>query len=349
LRALLDAVANLPEMRKRAALVELRLSGLHTANALVRRADRTPLTARERATLRVAAGLYGQANEQRRAAELYEKAGDDANAAEAWGALGELERMEACLAREESQRQRKRQAADARRAFETLAAAGERRAALRALAGIDGDPDEGRSEDQIDRQGLRAAARRLEERLCRGRGVSLRLPDGRVLRVASAPALLGREPGADLPLREPTVSRRHAAVVAAGGRLLFEDAGSRSGTRLGGAALAGPLPLDAEGELALGAACLLHYRGLGPGLVELRVTRGLDRDFWALVGAGRVELASASAELGALAIAFGEGGPRLLRPLELAVRVAGHLVGLACDLAHGDALELPGGARLEVL
>src|SRR5689334_9243255 len=81
LRTLLEAVATLPEMRRRAAAVELRLSGLHTANALVRRADRTPLTARERAALRVAAGLYAQANEQRRAAELYEKAGDDASAA----------------------------------------------------------------------------------------------------------------------------------------------------------------------------------------------------------------------------------------------------------------------------
>src|SRR5213075_1870164 len=101
-------------LRRRAAVAELRLSGLHTANALVRRADRAPLTGRERAALHVAAGLYAQAGEQRRAAELYEKAGDDASAAEAWGALGELERMEACLAREEAERQRRRQSADAR-------------------------------------------------------------------------------------------------------------------------------------------------------------------------------------------------------------------------------------------
>ena len=345
-RALLDAVAVLPEPRRRAAAVELRLSGLHTATALARRADKTPLTARERGGLRAAAGLFAQAQDLRRAAELYEKAGEEASAAEAWGALGELERMEACLGREEAQRQRRQRGADARRAFETLAAAGERRAAIRALASaLDG----GAATEDLDRHGLRAAARELELRLCRGRGVSLRLPDGRVLRAACAPALLGREASADLPLREPTVSRRHAAIVAAEGRLLFEDAGSRSGTRVGAAVLAGRLPLEGEGELAIGASCLLRFRGLAPGLVELRVARGLDRDFWALVGVNRIELGVAAPELGALSVGFAEGGPRLLRPLDAAVRVGGQLVGLACDLAHGDQLDLPGGLRLEVL
>jgi hypothetical protein len=345
LRGLLDALAQLPEGRRRGVVAEVRLAGLHTANALARRADRAPLTARERSALRVAAGLFAHGGDLRRAAELFEKADDDTSAADLWGALGELERMEACLARDDERRQRLLRATDARRAFETLAAAGERRAALRAIAGA---LDPGAPLDDAEGIDVRAAARALEGRLCRGRGVSLRLPDGRLLRVAGAPAVLGRDPSADVPLREPTVSRRHTAVVAVAGRLYLEDAGSRGGTRLAGAMLAGRVPLEGDGEIGLGDACLLRYHGLAPGVIELRGVRGLDRDLWVVVGADRVELGPLAPALSGLRVGFVEGGPRLERPVELALRLGGRLIGPACDLAAGDAFELPGGVRLEV-
>jgi hypothetical protein len=342
LRALLDAVSALPEKQRRAVANDLQDAHSHAAAALARRADRPPpLTDRERSALAVAATLYAGLAEMRRAAELFEKAGDDTRAADAWGALGELEQMEICLEREEVRRRGRLTTAEARRRFEVLVAGGERRAALAAAASL--------PETDLDSQDVRARARQLEARLCRGRGVSLRLPDGRVLRLAAAPALLGRDPGAEVPVREPTVSRRHALLLEQSGALALQDAGSRRGTLIGGVPLGAPVTLRGEGELALGLGCPLHYREVGAGCIELRGTRGLDRDLWALVGVGRVALPAVLPEMAVADIEFGEGTARLLRTAPAPIRVDGQLVGKACDLLHGDRLELPGGLRLEVL
>jgi hypothetical protein len=340
LSAVLQGLGDLPEADAKEAALELRQAQLHAASALARRADRNPLTERERGGLRASAGLLAGLGELRRAAELYEKAGEDVHAAETWGALGELERMESCLAREESRRQARLRIAEARRRFESLSASGERMEAVRVALEI--------GETNLDSHELTARSRNTQARLCRGRGVSLRLPDGRVLGVAGLPATLGRDPTVEIPLREPTVSRHHARLSAEAGAIAIEDAGSRGGTRLGGFPLAARLPLRATGEIALGASCLLRYRALSETLLELRGASGLDREHWTVVGSGDIDLGPFLG-IAALTVTFRTGVARLERPLELPLRVDGQLVGRGCDLLHGDWIEMPSGDKLEVL
>ncbi len=57
---------------------------------------------------------------------------------------------------------------------------------------------------------------------------SVRLPPSR------RPVVVGRMMGCDLPLRDPTVSRRHAEMEPAAGELLVRDLGSTNGTFLNG-------------------------------------------------------------------------------------------------------------------
>jgi hypothetical protein len=334
--ALCEALASLPPGDQREAFAELHSSELRAGRALVRRAEREPLTAADRAGLTAAAALFASGGDAPRAAALYEKAGDDARAAEVWGSLGELEKMEACLARQESQQGEARRLREARRDFETLFGGGERRAAIAlGLQAGEGSPDA---------RELALQARRAQDRLCRSGAVSLRLHDGRVLRVAVLPAELGRDPQLGLALRDPTVSRLHARLIAsAAGVVSIDDAGSRGGTQLAGFPIAGTIPLGETGEIALGSTCRVRFEARAGGRIVLRGQTGLDRDFWAVVGAGAIDLGdvlAVGAEASDLGIDFSSGGARLVHARHVAVRVAGQLIGPGCDLLSGDVIEL---------
>jgi hypothetical protein len=203
--------------------------------------------------------------------------------------------------------------------------------------------------DEFEASGARAEAQEVERRLCRGRGVSLRLPGGEVIRLAGTPATIGRDGLCEVVLRDPGVSRRHAVIVSEGAGLAIGDAGSRGGTRLGPAAIAGRLSLTGDGQVGLGEHSQLRFQVVGPATVALTGLTGLDRTLRAYVGSGPVQLGPAIAGAEGLALRFDGGTCRLERPLSLPVRVAGRLVGAGCDLLHGDVIEvLPSGLRLEV-
>jgi hypothetical protein len=351
--ALCEALSALPPTDQKEAFAELHTAELRAARALVRRAEREPLTESDRAGLGAAAALCLIGGDATRAATLYEKAGDDERAAEIWGSLGELEKMEACLGRQERQQGQRRSLREARRQFETLFAAGDRAAAIALGLQLRGPGPGGETGDPTlagDAFALTQAARRAHDRLCRGRGVTLRLGDGQLLRVAGLPAGLGRDPEAELPVRDPTVSRRHARLIEAGAGVMIEDAGSRAGTQLAGFPIAGAIPLGAAGELALGTTCRLRFEvrqasdGRGTRVV-LRGEQGLDRGLWAVAGAGPVAIGDlvAAGPPALLAIDFSSGVARLLRATALVVRVDGHLVGPGCDLLHGDVIEAEAG------
>jgi hypothetical protein len=341
LESVLGAWGELPEPERNEGLRELREAQLHAANALVRRSEQPPITERQRAALRIAAGLLSILGEARRAAELYEKAGDEARAAETWGELGELERMEACLLREEQRRAERLRVADLRRRFDLLVLAGERLAAVNAVAGV--------NPVDLDSQDLVARGRALDGRLVRGRAVTLRLPDRRVLRVAALPAVLGREPTVEIPVREPTVSRRHARLSELDGIITLEDAGSRGGTRLGGFRVAGRLPLRDEGDIDLGVNCRLRFRA-GPGaVVTLHGTSGLDRDHFTICAAGPVVVSELLGSAAPVQLSFAAGVARLERPAGETLSLDGRLVGPRCDLLHGETVESSDGLKLEVL
>jgi hypothetical protein len=347
-RLVADALAGMaaPKNPRGAQADELRALCLAAAGALLDRCARPPLTEIERRALERAASLLERAGDHRRAALAFEDLGADERAALAWGAMGDLDRMEAAHAREERRIATARAAGETLRRFEALLTGGERLRAVIAAAAISG----------IDEAAtLRQRAAGIERRLCRGRAVSLREPGAAWFRVAPLPVEIGREADLGVPLRDPAVSRLHARLRDGPGGIEIEDCGSRGGVRLGGARLEPgvSLALRGEGEIALGPTTALAFRpagGPGPnGALLLEVVRGLDRGARVLAGAAPVDLGAAVPAAEGLAIQALHDVVRLERPPGLAVRVDGHFIGPACDLLHGDAIEVPArGLRLEV-
>jgi FHA domain len=315
---------------------ELRAVRIIAAEALLGRVARPALSEPERVASRRAATLLEAAGAHARAALVHEELGDDAAAAAAWGASGDLERMEDAHARQDARDGRRRAAADVMRRFDVLLASGERRLALAAVRGLSPSAEDGLT--------ARARAAPLEQRLVRGHGVTLRARGGASLRAALTPARLGRDPGAEIALRDPGVSRLHATIDDdhEGGGLFMEDAGSRGGLRFAGALVSGRFALRGQGELALGATASLRFSATDDGgaHVILRGAAGLDRELLALVGPAPLDLGAIFPEARGLALVPAGDGLRLVRAEPLVVRVAGHLMGAGCDLLRGDVIEL---------
>ena len=86
--------------------------------------------------------------------------------------------------------------------------------------------------------------------------------DGRRARELPLPPrdlVLGRDPGCDLVLDAPGVSRRHARLRESDGRFAIEDLGSTNGTRVNGAAVRHPVRLAPGDRIELGAAVVLTF------------------------------------------------------------------------------------------
>jgi hypothetical protein len=320
---------------------ELRALHLAIAEALLARTNHPPLAEIERRALDRAAKHLSLGGDHRRAALAYEELGDDTRAAEAWGALGDLERMEAAHARDEKRTSARREAGDLLRRFEDLLTGGDRLLALASIALVLGVEEAAT---------VRQQAAGIERRLCRGRAVSLRAPNGPWLRLAVLPSEIGRDPEAGVPLRDPSVSRRHALLGLGDDGVHIQDAGSRGGIVLSGARIdaGATFPLRGTGALALGPTTALRFQAT-PASVSFEGSSGLDRGLRALVGAAPLSLASLFPSAEGLAIEIATDVVRLTRRGDLAVRIAGHFIGPGCDLLHGDVIEIPSaGLRLEV-
>ena len=301
----------------------------------------------DKVVLREAAELWSRAGEPARAGQVLELCGDEHGAAEAYQSAGEVEQLERLLGRDEARRQREQALRQARAEYERLQAMGARREARERL----------RECARLDEGGAsRAALEALEaRRLSRGL-VSLREAAGGLAIVYAGPAALpfglGREPSCELPLRDERISRRHAEIVRADdGGLCLRDCGSRNGTRLGGVAIAGELPLTGRGEIGLGDAVVLGFAAAGaPGepALRLEVVRGADRGQVAVLALAPVAVAD-----GALQLRFDGGTPVLSaapdRP-PAAVALNGHAAGPAIELLRGDRVEgqAGSGARFQL-
>jgi hypothetical protein len=308
---------------------------------LLARGVRPPLTEVDRAAFAAAAEILADGGDLYRAATTFELADNLAAAAELWGRIGDLEAMESCLTRDEERRHRTRATVGALLDVEALLGAGERVAALELARSI----PEGSGETRLARQ----IAVDLDGRLLRSRSVTFHVADGRTVRLAAAAAAFGRDPLAEIPLRDPGVSRRHAMLDVVDGGYTVTDTDSRLGTFLGGARITEPCQLVGDAEVRLGPTCHLSLRQPAPDRVIVRGTSGLDGAVTALVGRQRLPLGELIPQAGDLWIELDVRGVRLTHPPEIPIRIAGKLAASRIDLLRGDRLEVGGSGATFVL
>jgi pSer/pThr/pTyr-binding forkhead associated (FHA) protein len=72
--------------------------------------------------------------------------------------------------------------------------------------------------------------------------------------------LIGRDPGCDIVLPLPTVSRRHARVLRIDGFFYVEDAGSPCGTRVNQEQIPARVLLHDGDEIGFGNGIVLQFR-----------------------------------------------------------------------------------------
>jgi predicted component of type VI protein secretion system len=79
---------------------------------------------------------------------------------------------------------------------------------------------------------------------------------------------LGRDPGNEIAIGDPQVSRQHARITRQGGLTVIEDAGSTNGTFVNGLRLAGPHTLTDGDVISLGDAVTLSYHSADISMTE---------------------------------------------------------------------------------
>jgi hypothetical protein len=169
-----------------------------------------------------------------------------------------------------------------------------------------------------------------------------------VLLRAGAPALviaraapsivLGRDADATLPLRDGGVSRHHVELRwEAGWRVA--DLGSKNGTTLAGARLAGALPLPPAGELGIGELCTIAFRQDGAAL-ELEIVRGMDRGLRLASAAGAIRVADAAGAAALVTVSFDRDGRARVASLGRPLFLNGSSVSGALEPLVGDVIEV---------
>jgi DNA-binding winged helix-turn-helix (wHTH) protein len=89
-----------------------------------------------------------------------------------------------------------------------------------------------------------------------------------VFTLAEGESILGRDPGAQVLVDVPGVSRRHARIVVRGAAARVEDLGSKNGTFLEDKRVDGPTPLADRDRVRLGHTVLVYRCARLPGSTE---------------------------------------------------------------------------------
>lgn len=79
---------------------------------------------------------------------------------------------------------------------------------------------------------------------------------GRIFPLSVGESVIGRAPDVQVPLLDSEVSRQHARLTLAEGRIQLEDLASTNGTRVNGEPLAGAITLQAGDRVAVGGHVL---------------------------------------------------------------------------------------------
>lgn len=82
---------------------------------------------------------------------------------------------------------------------------------------------------------------------------------GQVYVLSRPETIIGRETTTDFAILSPSISRRHARVVAQGGYYIVEDLGSSNGTFVNGQRISSPTPLYHGDQVQLGQNIILNF------------------------------------------------------------------------------------------
>jgi hypothetical protein len=289
----------------------------------------------DRQVVKEAAALFAEAGDHAGAGECHDFIGDEMAAAESYQRAGDLDKLEAVLAREEHRRKKSHRVTDAFDEYRLQLAGGERDLALEALRTCVEEAGDG------DLAGYRRSLEQLEGKLLADGKVVLKLAGRELQYLGAFPLVLGREAICQVVLRDAGISRRHCEVLLAGDGFQLRDLDSKNGTTLGGVTIAGALPLAGTGELGVGEHCGIRFTA-APHLLELEVVRGLDRGTRIVASTRPLDVH------GAGELTFREGRPRLSGRPGHPLHLNGVLAGGAVQLIRGDAVTL-GELHLEVV
>jgi hypothetical protein len=298
------------------------------ASAIVALAARAPLTEASKRDLAHAAAELEAIGDHARAAHAYAQARDTAGQARALGQAGDVDALEALLAKGQKG---DREIVARRVAYNEvtlLVASGQRREAV-AMART------------CDDEGVRDLGRAIERRCVVQSLVHAELRGQEMVVVLGDEVVLGRSPeesesdasprAAIIPVASPAVSRMHLAVSRRGDQIIVRDLGSRAGTLHRGAPLAGETPIDGGIELCLGREVRVVVRPAREiaGAVAIEVGGAL---FVAplgpaLLGVGRWRLSRA--DDGWVELATDDDPPAFVQSLRVAARTT---------LLAGDAI-----------
>jgi DNA-binding winged helix-turn-helix (wHTH) protein len=88
--------------------------------------------------------------------------------------------------------------------------------------------------------------------------------DSREIQLLEGENVVGRDPDAALWIDHPSVSRRHARIVVAGGKAMLEDLESKNGTHLNGKKIDRRAALSDGDEVRIGPEVMV-FRTVSPG------------------------------------------------------------------------------------
>lgn len=87
---------------------------------------------------------------------------------------------------------------------------------------------------------------------------------GQVFELPRSTISIGRDPGNQVMINDPQISRQHARVTPQGGLMIIEDLGSTNGTTVNGLRITGPHTLAHGDQVGLGDNVLLTFYGQPP-------------------------------------------------------------------------------------
>jgi hypothetical protein len=301
---------------------------------------RSPAGATMRGELPAIADELQRAGEWQKAAEAFALAGDRAAELQVLEQAGAIEQLEGRLGEDAERERYERERAQLLRQLGDLDRVAERRKALRlAVAWLARQPDDA----------VALELERIRSRLLSGPIVALE-QGGQPMRYALGSEVTIGRADATIVVRSSAVSRQHLRLVRRDGAPWVEDLGTRNGTTLGGARMAGALPVGTglrlllAGQMECGVAPLDPACPNGAVAVEVAACRTLVPLGPCRVGPWEIELGRRDDETAGVVVLRAPAGvePPCLDLLRL---------GREIELAMGDELraERDGPVVLRVL